>query len=335
MRRKRVRVEGAACYHCMSRVVAGERLLKEREREVMRGMLWRVAEFCGVRILSYAVMSNHFHVLVSVPCREPVGDAELVRRYGVLYAGSLAPWQPSAEVLAGILAAGGEEAEGWRRRLTARMGDVSAFMKTVKQRFTGWYNKTHGRFGTLWADRFKSVLVEGSDRALKTVAAYIDLNPVRAGLVDDPAAYRWCGYAEAMAGRRRAREGLTALFAGSLEGWGDVLAGYRQLLFGVGAAGASGVGKIARGRVLAVLQAGGEVSVAEALRCRVRYFSDGAVLGSSAFVEEWADSGGRPSAHEQGGDPGRARREPHARPLRGAPWPGLAVLRGLRKAIFT
>ena len=43
----------------------------------------------------------------------------------------------------------------------ARMGDVSEFMKSVKQRFGIWFNKTHGRYGTLWADRFKSVLVEG------------------------------------------------------------------------------------------------------------------------------------------------------------------------------
>ena len=69
------------------------------------------------------------------------------------------------------------------------MGDVSAFMKTVKQRFSVWYNQSHARYGTLWADRFKSVLVEGDTRALATVAAYIDLNPVRAGMVEDPGKY--------------------------------------------------------------------------------------------------------------------------------------------------
>ena len=79
-----------------------------------------------------------------------------------------------------------EEAEAIRRRLLARMGDVSEFMKSVKQRFGIWFNKTHGRYGTLWADRFKSVLVEGHANPLQTMAAYIDLNPVRAGLVEDP-----------------------------------------------------------------------------------------------------------------------------------------------------
>ena len=64
-----------------------------------------------------------------------------------------------------------------------------------------------GGKGTLWEERFKSVLVEDG-HAARTMAAYIDLNPVRAGMVDDPKDYRWCSYAEAVAGKKRAREGL-------------------------------------------------------------------------------------------------------------------------------
>ena len=74
------------------------------------------------------------------------------------------------------------------------MGDVSEYIKTVKQRFSVWYNRNNRRYGTLWADRFKSVLVEGKGNPLQTMAAYIDLNPVRAGLVEDPKDYRFCGY---------------------------------------------------------------------------------------------------------------------------------------------
>ena len=89
------------------------------------------------------------------------------------------------------------------------MWDVSVFMKLLKQRFTQWFNQQWGRKGTLWEERFKSVLVEGAGEVLATMAAYIDLNPVRAGIVKDPADYRWCGYAEATAGSRRAQRGLT------------------------------------------------------------------------------------------------------------------------------
>ena len=47
-------------------------------------------------------------------------------------------------------------------------------MKELKQRYTKWFNKQHGRFGTLWAERFKSVIVEDRARVISKVAAYID-----------------------------------------------------------------------------------------------------------------------------------------------------------------
>ena len=61
-----------------------------------------------------------------------------------------------------------------------RMFDLACFVKERKQRFTHRYNRQHKRRGTLWEEWFKSVLIEGSHHALLTVAAYIDLNPVRA-----------------------------------------------------------------------------------------------------------------------------------------------------------
>ena len=79
-----------------------------------------------------------------------------------------------------------------------RLFDLSIFIKELKGRFAQWYNRRHGRYGVLWAERFKSVLLEGGE-ALAAVAAYIELNPVRAGLCADPKDYRYCGYAEALA----------------------------------------------------------------------------------------------------------------------------------------
>ena len=73
------------------------------------------------------------------------------------------------------------------------------FVKELKERFSRWFNKKHARRGTLWMERFRSVIVEGGE-CLRTVAAYIDLNPMRAGLVAEPEEYRWCGYTEALGG---------------------------------------------------------------------------------------------------------------------------------------
>jgi hypothetical protein len=84
-------------------------------------------------------------------------------------------------------------------------------MRCVKLRFTRWHNRKHGRRGTIWEEKFGSLVVGEEERALRTMAAYIDLNPVRAGMVSDPADYRWSGYAEAMVGKARSRRGLVRI----------------------------------------------------------------------------------------------------------------------------
>ncbi len=126
--------------------------------------------------------------------------------------------------------------ERWRQKYLRRMWDLSEFMKTLKQKFTSWFNRTHERVGTLWESRFKSVLVEGSWGCLLKVAAYIDLNALRAGMVEDPKDYRWCGYGEAVAGDRRARRGLVTAMRSEVTqaDWRHVRAAYRKLIFGIG-----------------------------------------------------------------------------------------------------
>jgi putative transposase len=168
-------------------------------------------------------------------------------------------------------------------------------MKTLKQRFSRYYNRKHERKGTLWEERFKSVLVDSAGVALATMAAYIDLNPLRAGLVADPKDYRWCGYAAAMSGKKAHWEGYATVMAG-LQGPGmggqEALEAYRVWLYGQGAVeGVNGPGErtVRLGfdleRVKAVVAAKGKLSLGDYVRCRVRYFVDGAVLGSKAFVE--------------------------------------------------
>jgi hypothetical protein len=129
-------------------------------------------------------------------------------------------------------------ADAFRGRYVARMYDLSRFVQELKSRFAQWYNRANDRRGTLWEERFRSVLVEGG-AAMEMTAAYIDLNPVRAGIVDDPKDYRWSGYGQAVAGVVGARRGLCKLLDPSGSGWTWEAAqrGYRCLLYGVGAGG--------------------------------------------------------------------------------------------------
>ncbi|MDR1190944.1 MAG: transposase [Verrucomicrobiales bacterium] len=282
MRTSRIKIppqEGAAIYHCISKTVNGERLLDSAAREILRRQMWQMADFCGVQILTYALLSNHFHILVLVPKTTTISDTELLRRYKVLYPQPTKFQVAKLDVLGKKLAADDEDIHAWRRQQQALMGDVSQFMKLVKQRFSIWFNHKHGRFGTLWSERFKSVLVENG-AALRTMAAYIDLNPVRAGLTQDPKDYRFCGYAEAVAGNAKLRVSLAGIL--ELTDWKPAQQVYRKMLFGGKAKPDTASPSAAQ--VRKIIAEHGALSAAELLRCRVRYFTDGAVLGGKAFV---------------------------------------------------
>lgn len=314
-------------YHCMTRAVNGERLFHDREKEILRKIIWQVADFSGVEVLTYCVLSNHFHVLIRVMGDQVVSDAELMRRFRVLCPKPTKYQTESAEVMESQLCAGGVEADAIRRKLLARMSDVSEFMKAVKQRFSVWYNRSHQRYGTLWAERFKSVLVEGKGNPLQTMAAYIDLNPVRAGLVADPKDYRFCGYAEAVAGVPEAKRGMIHVWSDhGVKRVDSALRAHRMLIFGKHASG-TGLSEMTRERALKILDhEDGHLPKTVILRCRVRYFTDGAILGSADFVRgftvAWQRERGRKYAPKVSG-------------MRGSNWGDLAVIQGLRRRVFS
>jgi putative transposase len=293
MRLPRIKAEGPAFYHCVSRVVEGRFIFQTTaggsvEAEHFVGLMRRLEAFSGVRVLTYALMSNHFHLLCQVPPAEPVSELELLERIEAGYG------RPRRQALERQLARWAESAQGagqsqqllepYRRR----MYDLSSFFKELKGRFAQWYNRRHERYGVLWAERFKSVLLEGG-QAVAAVGAYIELNPVRAGLCADPKDYRYCGYGEALAkGSALAQEGIRTLLAEPATlCWKEVSRLYRQYLFLKGSARSPNKGpafELARAQQV-VIQQQGELSLAERLRCRIRYFSDGVILGSQGFVE--------------------------------------------------
>ena len=212
------------------------------------------------------------------------------------------------------------------------MGDLSLFMKDLKQRFTMRYNRKHGRKGTLWEDRFKSVLVEDTSEALLTMAAYIDLNPVRAGMVEKPEDYKFCGYAEAVAGKSEARRGLALALdpeaggKGRYANWKRTREEYRWLLFGIGEEQKTADGDVVRKGISkaeaeAENRRGYRMSLPEVLRHRVRYFADGAVFGTADFVN------GVFEANRSRYGP---KRKTGARKMKAADWGNLRVLRDLQ-----
>ena len=303
VRQGRMKAPGSpayAFYHCMSRIVDRRFLLEEPERDQFEKFMDEYAQFCGVTVINHSVMSNHFHLVLLVPKAPeiPLSDEELLSRIEGLSGGpgskatrQQLEWFRQREQH--------DAAEALRQRFLVRMWDLSSFMKSLKQRFTQWYNKTHGRVGTLWEGRFKSVLVQSEGEALAAMAAYIDLNSVRAGLTDDPAQYRWCGYARACQGDIAAQQSLRLVMAGAQRVSPDTLTleqaldQYRTWLM---VRGEQNEGTDAQGRplrrgfspeaVLEVLRAKGRVALNDYVRLRVRYFVDGLVMGSRHYVND-------------------------------------------------
>ncbi|MCC5838493.1 MAG: transposase [Opitutales bacterium] len=197
------------CVHVMSRVVQKRFLIDEEGMVEMRRILRTQARFAGMEVITFCFLKNHFHILLHLDpatARKEVSDEELVRRFRALYGGKRSPsLGVDAESLAVVLRGDSGRAESVRGQLKARMGDVSVFMREFKTRFTFWYNEHYQTVGTFWAERFRSVLVEPGSLALRAVAAYVDLNAVRAGLADTPLNYRFCGLGEAAGGQSRAR----------------------------------------------------------------------------------------------------------------------------------
>ncbi len=77
---------------------------------------------------------------------------------------------------------------------TPETGDgLPMMMQAVGRAYVRYFNLRHGRSGTLWEGRYRSTLIE-SERYLLACMVYIDLNPLRAGMVPQPADYRWSSH---------------------------------------------------------------------------------------------------------------------------------------------
>jgi putative transposase len=293
MRFPRVKGQGRSFYHCISRFVHGLFIFGTSgaycaEAEEFLSLMRRWAAFSGIRILKYVLMANHFHLLCEVPEPKALTQSELLER---IEAGYGREWVQTLREQLAHFAQQPDGVEQSKRLLDPYrqpMNDLSFFMKQLKGCYAQQYNRRHQRQGTLWSERFKSVLLEGGP-AVAAIAAYIDLNPVRAGLCEDPKDYRYGGYAEAIAtGSAPALEGMRTILnlpqSASPE---EVQSEYRKLLYLKGAA-ASENNPPAFGLAEAqkvVEQEKGELTLGERLRCKIRSLSDGVILGSRAFVE--------------------------------------------------
>jgi putative transposase len=317
MREKRLKLDDrTSVYHTMSRIVGNERLFKNGDKMFMEQQMMKVSLFTGVEVIDYVLMDNHFHLLLRVHAKiKEMSDGELVRRSEILYGQEgleymrirrvLMCEEPKEELEAVRFR---REKEELRKVLIERMNDLSMFMKMFKQRTSIGFNGKRKRFGTLWSERFKSILIENDPNVIIIKSVYLGLNPVRAGMVKDPREYLFSGYGRAMRGNKMAREGLMSIGSEFVnEGWEVFEQFYAQILFGKGSCREkANQAVISNERVDEVMALGKEkMQMAEQLRKKMPYFGNGEVLGTRKFVE--SVYGGRLSLRADGN---RKRRRP-------------------------
>jgi REP element-mobilizing transposase RayT len=185
-------------FHIISRTVGQEFYLGDVEKEKLFNIIKYYSGFYFVKVIGLTIMSNHFHILIkSEP--ESYYSGEQVKQRIEKYLDKdkkkkkKKKKDKDKEEEGEEVEEGEEEISNYKlQRTKQQMADISEYVRAIKQTFSRWYNKMNNRTGYFWGDRFKSVLIEKGE-ALINCLAYIDLNPVRAGIVNRPEDYRWSG----------------------------------------------------------------------------------------------------------------------------------------------
>lgn len=284
-------------FHVISRTADRQAWFTDAEKEHFVRLLERFARGFFVQVHAFCVMSNHFHLLVTELADEAAdaSEDELLRRYRKVYGKTAAPprgrtvdYGDGKEVLEDPDDPHGIE------RLRARLGTLSRFVQELKQAFSRWYNRQHGRRGYLWGDRFKSVLVSKAGDAEVVTSAYIDLNPIRAQMGRRPEDYRWSSLGLRARDPKRAKRLLTRLKHPELRRHG--LDWYRGLVYisgGVPAKGKNRHGIIPPELVDRCVERAGRLGIVDKFRYRCLNFTEGLAIGEPGFITKLQQELGR------------------------------------------
>lgn len=172
--------------------------------------------------------------------------------------------------------------------LRLKLSSLSEFMREIKVGFARFYNRRYNRRGYFWGDRFKSVIVQNGETLINCLA-YIDLNPLRAGLVERPEQYRWnsLGYHVQADNRDAFLSTDFGLKEFNVQSKKERIRRYRRYVYEAGALSQPEKGnvKVIESKVLAKERRREfELSRSDRFRYRTRYFTDSGIIGSKEFV---------------------------------------------------
>jgi REP element-mobilizing transposase RayT len=259
-------------YHVMSRTAIDGFPLGDIEKDFMLDLIRRYAVLYFVEILGLCIMGNHFHLLVKMVPEYKFNDQDIKKRYVSFY---------------------GDDrvfTDGLIPSLRAKLSSLSEFVREIKVGFARYYNKRHHRRGYFWGDRFKSVIVDKGETLINCLA-YIDLNPLRAGIVSRPEDYRWnsLGYHVQTNNRDNFLSTDFGLKEFNVNSEKERIRRYRRYVYEAGAISRPDKmqANVIDDRVVAKERKKDfEISRINRFRYRTRYFTDSGIIGSKEFVSE-------------------------------------------------
>jgi REP element-mobilizing transposase RayT len=261
-----------AVYHVMSRTALDGFPLGDGEKDFMLALIKRFSALYFPEILGFCLMGNHFHLLVKMIPEDRFTDQEIKKRFESHYGESR------------------EFTEGQIPYLRDKLSSLSEFVREIKLGFARYYNRRYNRRGYFWGDRFKSVIVDKGE-TLVNCLAYIDLNPLRAGLVERPEDYRWnsLGYHLQTGDKDGVLSTDFGLTEFNVKSRKERIKHYRRYVYEAGALNRPEKmqASVIDARVVAKERKKDfEITRFSRFRYRSRYFTDSGIIGSKEFVAE-------------------------------------------------
>ena len=253
-------------YHLLSRTVGQDFLMGKEEKEHLLSLFSYYSSLYFVKLVGFSILDNHFHMVVKSETAKDYSQEEVERRIKIRSKkDSLAP-SKQLEVI-------------------EKLENISDFMKMIKQNFARWYNKKHDRKGHFWSARFGGILLETGNAAMQCLA-YVDLNPVRAKIVNLPEKYRWSSIS-ARVNRAPISKNLSF---GGLYGDTDLtdakkLKLYRRYLYACGVTKKMDKGSIPKELADIEERLDFEIPKGRLLRSKVRHFTEGVAIGTESFIK--------------------------------------------------
>jgi REP-associated tyrosine transposase len=257
-----------AVYHVISRTALDGFPFGDAEKDVFVRLLRKKNRLYFTEIMDFCCMGNHFHLLVRMLPEKDYSDSDIVQRYMAYH---------DVEEKAFPVERTPYFREKW--------ASLSEFIRDIKLYFSRYYNKRHNRRGYFWGDRFKSVIVENGETLINCLA-YIDLNPVRAGIVERPEDYRWSsiGY-HVQSGNK---DGFLSLYFGleefRISDSAERFRQYRAYVYKVGALDTGKGAQINENILEKEEETDFNLTQIRRFRYRTRYFSDSGIIGTKEFV---------------------------------------------------